>query len=598
MNQFTGDLQYPYPPSVILSTPPLDGSAIEAIGRQAIATERAKAEVILPQTYQVLTDQAQKQSYLLTYKNSEVKSSVLFFNGYVEHIYLLKYPEYLNWDNIYLLDICASDECVLVPIPEKIWGTTKMIYLMNRYGIRFSVKLKSSVLIQILLNHLADLTRCRYWQELSPYSGWYLDAENPTYRTEDNWMFPDIPSFVKNKSFGLNKSEDTMENGLTIALNYLSALIPTGKRLLLLSILHFSVVFQLLKIDLGCSQDKTIIFRCETAQIKSYIKNFYRIFNYTDSQTLTLSYLLEKFKQELLIRKDEPIVIDGDTIGAKKQREEHKDMIIDYVKGTPPYPITSSAPIIICCKGLIPDFPLSEAVIIELNTSDFNSPLLSEKLSTLSVTSELAHSIITFTEKNYSFFKKNIMSLLGSQEPDLCTLFNILSEFILYYIQNYKPDLINQVSKEQFMNLIQQIKENLDVYGAGDMVIEELANVIENHTLLLKKHLTPIEKNILPNTIFYNSELVFVQDKILERYILPKICTSGTPILHLVTAQKDQGYLDCYSGKADKVYSDGYRKKIRVKYVDGSYDNISVISINRKVFENLNDFDLFELRGE
>lgn len=102
MNQFTGDLQYPYPPSVILSTPPLDGSAIEAIGRQAIATERAKAEVILPQTYQVLTDQAQKQSYLLIYKNSEVKSFVLFFNGYVEHIYfkvsrILELGQYISF---------------------------------------------------------------------------------------------------------------------------------------------------------------------------------------------------------------------------------------------------------------------------------------------------------------------------------------------------------------------------------------------------------------------------------------------------------------------------------------------------------------------
>ena len=231
MNQFTGDLQYNYSPPVLLPTPALDASAIEAIERQAIATERAKAKVILPQTYQVLTDPAQKQSYLLIYINSEVKSSVLFFNGYIKQIYLLQYPEYLGLDNIYLLETCASDGDVLIPIPEKIWGTTKMIYLMNRYGIQFSVKLKTSVLIQILLNHLADLIRFRYWQELSPYSGWYLDAEKPTYKTEDNWMFPDIPSFVKNKSFGLNKTEDTMENGLIMALNYLSALIPTGKRL-------------------------------------------------------------------------------------------------------------------------------------------------------------------------------------------------------------------------------------------------------------------------------------------------------------------------------------------------------------------------------
>ena len=292
--------------------------------------------------------------------------------------------------------------------------------------------------------------------------------------------------------------------------------------------------------------------------------------------------------------KDEPIVIDGDTTGSQKKKEENIEMIINYIKGNTISHINSGAPIIICCKGLITNFPLSEAMVIELNNSDFDIPLLYKALAIPSVTTFLS-GIIYKIETDFNWFVKESQALLQTQEPDLPALFLMLSKFVFFCLNDEEIDYKNFLIQEDLEKLLSQANENLDALGVGDMIISELINAADNKIIHIKKHLIPIEEASLDSILFYSSELVYVQECILSKYILSKIASPDMPILHLISALKDQGYLAYYSDDSENSYSHGYRKKIRIRYTNGGFKSIPVICIYRKAFDFHMEYDLFEI---
>ncbi len=588
-----------YPPQIAtipFPVPIIDGSAIEAIGNQAIAFEKAKS--IKRQSisrYEVLEKKNTKESYLFIYENDQVKSSVLFFNGHIKNVVFIKYPDYLGWDKYYILIIESACDTMYIPIPQKNWGTRKMLHHLNEFGIHFGVKIKPIEIVQILIDHLSAQMINQKWAEIDPFPGWFFGENNPQYRTSERWLFPELPSFTIQKTLGQNPDKDCLSNGTPVVFDYLSALTSPGNRLLLLSILLYSVTYQIFKKYMGCNQDKVIIFKCEDDRIKAFIKLFYNIYSKGNEEFLSLTCPHQILKKVLMISKDEPIIIDGDTTGSKKQKEENIEMIINYIKGNAISHISAGAPIIICCKGLITGFPLSEAMVIELNMDDFDIPLLYKALTIPSVTATFVSGIIYKIEADFHWFIKGSHALLETQEPDLPTIFSLLSKFVHICLDEEKIDYKNFFSQEHLESLLFQARENLDALGVGDMIINELIKAVDNKIIHLKKHLIPVEEDTFDSILFYSSELVFVQECILSKYILPKIASPDMPILHLISALKDQGYLAYYSGDSEKTYSQGYRKKIRIRYINGVFKNIPVICIYRKAFDFHMDYDLFEI---
>lgn len=535
------------PPIYQFHTTEIGSEFVEQIKRDGV--EEYKAKQNRHPSYsgrQLLIDRSDTCMVLQTIVNNETKNCVRFCTGTFEAVTKCNYEKWFPFSSNYMVEVQlpGAKEPKEVVIEEDAWGKKEMLRIFNENGISFQIKLSDSQILRILMDYLANFFVNQTVGVIDPRAGWFESNGMWQYRLAERWEIKEIPSYAAHKSIG-NGIEETTDRCLSVWAEWIQGITSEGLKEILIGVVLFGLNASHIYRELSCWQERTLIIRCSDERVKRWIKEFLCFFREDAEKNLTLACKTKDLQEELMAAKDQVLVIDGDAVDVSDRRKRSVAILQDYVvNGFSTSDISAQSLVVVLTKGIVEGFPMDEALIIDVKRNDFTEGILNDH-RVRHMSSYLVAGFILWIEENPIRFINEIKSYPQACETMIKRLAMLSSIGCRILNHVVVPDgfIFDFNSGERRLLLAD---EWLDVTGLGTVVIEVMVRLLIDGSLRLRLRNETIETEWLQDTVFWDKKEVFVTQSVLKKWILPHVASIDTPILSIVKALYDEGYLKLY----------------------------------------------------
>lgn len=533
---------------------------VEQIKRDGI--EEYKAKQNRHPSYsgrQLLADYKNSCMVLQTVVKGETKDCIQFCTGVFEGVTKCNYERWYPFPANYLVEIVLPGEKEVkeIVISESAWGKKEMLHILNDSGVSFFIRQSDSQILRILMDYLAIFFVNQAVGVVEPRAGWYKRGGNWRYMFAERWEIKEILSYAVHKSIGAD-IEESADQYLGICAEWLQGVASEGLRGILTGIILFALNASRIYQELSCWQERAIMIRCSDEKVKRWIKGFLCFFTEDAAKTLNLACTVKELRDELMAARDQVIVIDGDAADVSGRRKRNVSMIQDYVvNGILTADMMAQSLVIIITKGIVEDFPMDEAIIFDVKSSDFTKGCLEDK-QVQRISAYLALGFILRIEENPERF----IHWIKGHAKDCETMSERLA-----IIAEAGCNMVGDVVKPKGFifdfnscrETLRQAEEWMDVAGLGTRVLEVIVQLLMDGSLKVKSRNEPIEAEWLEDVVFWNKREVFVTQNAVRKWVLPRAASIDTALLTLIKALYDEGYLRCYDSDSCR---NNYQKRL------------------------------------